>query len=135
MSSIEIPTEVKDFVFHNIDSVEQLEILLILHADSTKWWSSEEISGQLRSNRNSVEKRLQFLIKQKLVVVRNEDSKYSFQPADPRVQQTVDLLSEAYRVQKYRILEIIFSPMKRSRDFADAFKIANTKDDKGDRNG
>jgi predicted transcriptional regulator len=135
MSSIEIPTEVKDFVFHNIDSVEQLEILLILHADSTKWWSSEEISGQLRSNRNSVEKRVQFLIKQKLVVVRSEDSKYSFQPADPRAQHTVDLLSEAYRVQKYRILEIIFSPMKRSRDFADAFKIANTKEDKGDRNG
>lgn len=134
MPAVNIPAEVKDFIFRYIDSVEQLEILLLLFSDAQKWWSSTEVSDFLRSNKNSIEKRLELLIAQKLVV-QDSESECSFHSADERLTKVIGALSEVYKIHKYRILEMIFSPMKKSRDFADAFRLTNPKEDKGDRNG
>lgn len=135
MSAIEIPADVKDFVFQYIDSVEQLEILLLLHARAPKFWSADELSDYLRSNRNSIEKRVSTLADQKLVLQDDSKTTFSFNATDEKLSKTVASLSEAYRVQKYKILEMIFSPMKKSRVFADAFKISSSKEEKGDDNG
>jgi predicted metal-dependent hydrolase len=135
MSNYEISAEVKDFVFQYIDSVEQLEILLLLYSQAPKCWTSQEISDFLRSSPNSVEKRLSTLQAQKTVLESDEKGKYCYQRTEERIEKALRELNESYKVHKYKILEMIFSPMKKSRDFADAFKLSTTKDDKGDRNG
>lgn len=133
MSIPEIPISVKDFVFQYIDSVEQLDILLLLCSDQNKIWSAEELSAFLRSSRNSIEKRMTALEAQHLVS-RDGDG-YRYTPEPESLNQTIKELGEIYKVHRYRILEIIFSPMKRGRDFADAFKITGPKEPKGGNNG
>lgn len=135
MSITDIPTEVKDFVFQFIDSVEQLEILLLVYASAPREWTPEEISDHLRSNRNSIVKRLSTLVAQRIIHRSESGISYSFKSDDEKLSKTIELLSEIYKIHKYGVLEMIFSPMKKSRDFADAFRITGTKDDKGDKNG
>lgn len=134
MSDNDIPKTVRDFVFEYIDSVEQLEILLLLESDSSKSWSLAELSGLLRSNVNSVEKRVSLLLSQGLII-KNEDSLYSFFLDSEGLKQTVHSLADIYKVHRYKILEMIFSPMKKSRDLAEAFRLSPTKPNKGDSHG
>ncbi|MBS1972545.1 MAG: hypothetical protein JSU04_19720 [Bdellovibrionales bacterium] len=134
MSDNDIPKTVRDFVFEYIDSVEQLEILLLLESDSNKSWSLAELNGLLRSNINSVEKRISLLLSQGLII-KNEDSQFSFFLDDVDLKQTIHSLADIYKVHRYRILEMIFSPMKKSRDLAEAFRLSPTKPNKGDSHG
>lgn len=134
MSDNDIPKSVRDFVFEYIDSVEQLEILLLLESNSQKTWSPPELSGLLRSNLNSIEKRLGHLASQGLIV-RNEDSHFAFFTENEELRNTIHTLAEIYRVHRYKIMELIFSPMKKSRDLAEAFRLSPHKPNKGDSHG
>jgi len=134
MSRNEITAEVKDFIFQYLDSVEQLEILLLLSNDPDKYWTPKELHDSLRSNLNSVEKRLAILLWYK-IIDKNEGA-YSFKPEDPKFQMVLSDLAISYRIHRYKVLELIFSPMKKCRDFAEAFVISSPpKDPKGDSNG
>lgn len=137
MSENKISKEVKDFVFHSIDSVEQLDILLLLQSDVQKKWSIKEISNFLRSTPTSIEKRVSKLIEQNLLLEASVPGEkiYSLHFQSEAVLNIVSELAEIYKTHRYGILEIIFSPLKKSRDFADAFKISSSKDPKGGRNG
>jgi DNA-binding MarR family transcriptional regulator len=136
MAEKDIPKEVKDFVFHSIDSAEQLDILLLLHGEKSKSFSVRELSDFLRSSPNSVEKRLQTLIVQGLTqTLAGDPLRYQFYFSNEAALKLVSELAEVYKVHRYGILEIIFSPLKRSRDFAEAFKISGTKDPKGGHGG
>lgn len=134
MSENDIPKAVRDFVFEYIDSVEQLEILLLLESDSDKTWTASELNSQLRSNLNSVEKRLSLLLSQNLVN-KSEEDHYSISLQSKDTLETIRSLADFYRGHRYRILEMIFSPMKKSRDLAEAFRLSPTKTTKGDSNG
>jgi len=134
MSENDIPKAVRDFVFEYIDSVEQLEILLLLESDSGKAWSATEIYNHLRSNLNSIEKRLELLYSQDLIR-KNDSGQFYFAVESDSGKNTVRSLAEFYRGHRYRILEMIFSPMKKSRDLAEAFRLSPAKINKGDSNG
>jgi hypothetical protein len=134
MSQPQITAEVKDFIFQYLDSVEQLEILLLLNSIPDKYWTAQELNISLRSNLNSVEKRLAILLYYK--IIDKNDGAYSFKPEDPQIIETLVQLAGCYRVHRYKVLELIFSPMKKCRDFAEAFVIsAPPKDPKGESNG
>jgi hypothetical protein len=137
MSENEIPTEVKDFVFHSIDSAEQLDIILLLHSYEDRAVTVKDISDVLRSSPNSIETRLKKLIELRLITSENksESQKFRFNFENAQAVHLVSSLAEVYKSHRYGILEIIFSPLKKSRDFADAFKLSNPKDPKGGRNG
>lgn len=134
MSDNDIPKSVRDFVFECIDSVEQLEILLLLESNPKKSWSTAELSDLLRSNINSIEKRVSLLASQELIV-RNEDSHFAFFTDNDDLKNTIHTLADIYRVHRYKIMELIFSPMKKSRDLAEAFRLSPHKTHKGDSNG
>lgn len=130
MSENEIPKEVKDFVFHWIDSAEQLEILLLLHSQGYESASAKELSDVLRSSPHSVDKRIQNLLQFGLLISvgSKELPRFRFHVENDAAFKIVSHLAEVFKSHRYGILELIFSPLKKSRDFAEAFKIAGPKD-------
>ena len=60
---------------------------------------------------------------------------FKYAPPNSNLKSTIDLLSEEYKIRRYRIYELIFSQKDHIKDFADAFKILNTKRKKDDENG
>ena len=49
------------FVIKNIDSVELLEVLVLLHSNQEKAWGPRELDQQIRSSELSILKRLEHL--------------------------------------------------------------------------
>lgn len=122
MAASDLPERVKTFLFSHVDSAEQLEILLLLSADRARAWTARALSDELRSTPNSVTQRLAAL--QALGLVSRNETEFRYDPRDPDMESTVAELVTAYRVQRHRVLGIIFSPLKKARDFADAFQVA-----------
>jgi len=123
MSANEIPESVKNFIFLHVDSVEVLEILLLFFQAREKSWSAQSVADELRSHPGSAERRILFLENLGLLK-RNPDTpgEFLYDPQHPDLNEVVTELANAYRVRRHTVFELIFSPMKRARDFADAFR-------------
>jgi hypothetical protein len=119
-----IPDRVQSFIFKFIDSVEQLDILLFLRMNREKWWSAQDISRELRSNPESVQKRLEICeILGILHQLEGENHTYRFAPSSPELEEDYTALAEAYRICRFQVMEMIFSPIKKARTFANAFLV------------
>lgn len=121
------PSSVSAFIFGYIDSVEQLEVLLLLHGEPTRAWTTDELTREMRSNPNSIIQRLRPLCSSGLVEC--IDDHYRYAPKDETLHEAVQLLSVVNKTHRHRVLELIFSPMKKARLFADAFVLGRKEED------
>jgi hypothetical protein len=135
LASGEIPNSVRQFIFDHIDSVEQLEVLALLFTKSETWWTSQSISNELRSSAPSIQVRLKHLKSGKLIEENpTQPTLYRYRSGDVQQDTLVASLVDEYRKRRQSTLELIFSPLKKGRNFADAFKI-KSPDEEGDENG
>lgn len=128
----DISERVRSFIFEHIDSVEQLEVLLFLRKNCERPCTAEEITNELRSNLTSVSGRLNVLKSKNLIKEENSSFQYN------NIQEIEDLLievAEEYKVRRTLILELIFSPLKKMRNFADSFVFNPSDKKKGDNDG
>lgn len=110
------------FVDRHIESLEHLEILLLLAAQDRSW-SALEIFQKIQSSQASVEQRLESLVTAGLLA-KEADRKFRFSPKDEATRKLVKDLAEAYRTRRVRIIETIYAPKSDAvRNFADAFKF------------
>lgn len=129
LREVVISAQVHSFIFRYIDSVEQLEVLLLLSSDSTQVWSAEALSKHLRSSRTSVDQRLELLCNEGLVVCVN--GSFQFAPTESSLVEIVEQVANVYKTHRHRLFELIFSPSKKARDFSEAFRMTSDKK-KGD---
>lgn len=118
----ELPVETKRFIDRHIVSVEQLDVLLLLHGEPARDWSATEINAQLRSQESSIAKWLAVLESMRLV--RQAAARYRYSPDSPEVEQHVAALVAAYRERRIRVIEYIFSKSNENLlSFARAFDL------------
>lgn len=132
MTSDGISDELRQLIYDHIDSVEQLDILLLLRAQAERDWSARDIADYLRTSPFSVEQRLRSLRALDIMEEKPTDPRrYSYCVKNQKLDALIGDLAEANRVRRHRVLELIFSPMKRARSFADAFLVRSPgKEDK-----
>jgi hypothetical protein len=115
------PETVLRFIDRHIESVEQLEILLLL-AQETRDWSFTEIFKMIQSSEISIMQRLQQLIAAGLIVTR--EGQFRFEPSEDSSRDTVHELAELYRLRRVRIIEAIYNRKTDAvQSFADAFRF------------
>lgn len=124
MSSGEITTDIERFIHDNINSVEQLEVLLLLFSPPQKEWSAVEVSQKLYRQPDSVAMRLEDLRDRGVLSVRQEAQLlYQYAP-NARQDAIMRGLERAYEVRKDAIIRLIFTrPPDTLRVFSDAFRI------------
>ena len=125
MSTGGIPDDVARFITDYIDSVEQLEVLLLLRASGSKEWTAESIARELRINPESVATRLATMHAQGLLaLVDEEGGVYRYEPASSNTDRVVRGLADTYSQRRVSVITLIFSkPSDSIRTFADAFRI------------
>jgi predicted transcriptional regulator len=129
MSSNGLTSELQAFVLQHVDSIEQLEVLLLLHAQSGRTWTAAEVSLELRSAPESVANRLKSLVKTGLLVQVSQpetagEAVYRYQPASDKAESLLQSLTEAYRTRRFTVINLILSrPPDSIKTFADAFRI------------
>jgi hypothetical protein len=126
----EIPAELLGFIHACIDSVEQLQVLLLL-ATGNEPWTVESLSRELRSSPASVKKRVRDLQDRKVLSAGAEgaDGVIRFTPVSPEVAKTVRELDDLFRQRPHRVIAQIFAkPPTPLQSFSDAFKLKKEED-------
>jgi hypothetical protein len=124
-----LPEDVQRFLHQNIDSVEQLEVLLLLWRTPERGWSSEEVATAVYSHPSSIARRLALLLGQGLLRER-EQGCYQYAPRSAELHHTVTRLDHAYRERRVAVITLIASkPIDNIRAFSDAFRIRRKKED------
>ena len=125
MSRDEIPKPVRELIARHIDSVELLEVLLLLRAAPDKEWSTEEVARALTSSPHSTTLRLRDLERRDLVASdQAEQRTFRYSPVTEEMDRRIDQLAEAYAKRRTTVIGLIFSgPSEAVRGFSDAFKL------------
>lgn len=129
MSDPQIPQEVQTFIADHIESVVQLEVLLLLHANTQRVFSAADIGRELRIDPAWAAEQLINLCSRGVLTCTNAtDSLYRYGPRKPEMSQAVNGLARAYADRRVTIIGLIFSkPVDKIRSFADAFRLRKDK--------
>ena len=132
MKHEDLPPEVTRFLRAHIDSVGQLELLLLLHASPQTDFSARQINDRLRSNVATVEGRLAALQARGLVTMQpGPEPIFRYAPKSDALRNAVDQLARVNRDFRGRVIDFIYAPEK-MRSFSDAFRLKEEKEgDKG----
>lgn len=127
--SHDLPEPVARFLAAHIDSLDKLEILLLLFRSPARTWSAGEVTSELRLSDAATELRLEALRKASLIA--RDDGpppRYCFQPGDGAVEVAIRATAEAYRERRLTVTSFIFSrPIAGITEFADAFRFRKGK--------
>lgn len=118
-----LDAQITDFLASCINSVEQLEILILLRQKSEL--DVHTINRELRTSEASVEKRLNDLKRKNLIAFREVEGRviYAYDPPE-RLVSVIDQLIALYATHRVAIINTIFEkPTDRLKDFSEAFRL------------
>src|SRR5690349_12182060 len=126
----DLPEEVRRFIAQHIDSVEQLEILLLLHQQPGRAWSSEAVARELRIAPASAGERLEAMVHDGILLRQGVSPKeYLYSPETMKLDDAVRGLAMGYAKRRVTVINLIYSkPVGRIRTFADAFRLRKDED-------
>jgi hypothetical protein len=121
----EITAAVRAFIHQHINSVEQLEVLLLMLNRRDKEWSATEVSRELYIQAASAATRLADLQRSRLLQsTPGNPPTYRYAPAEPTLDRTVREVASAYSIRRVGVINIILEkPLDNVRVFSDAFRI------------
>ena len=119
----QLPSTVRQFLARYIQSVEQLEVLLLLQDQPNRSWSPGDVYSVIRSSEASIASRLKAFAKDGFLAEEN-DGRYRFAPQNTDLRAAVEQTAAAYKTWRIRVVEAIFTPPSDPvQSFADAFKL------------
>lgn len=112
--------DIKEFILAHIDSIAQLEALLLLRATPEKLWDAAAAARRLYIGEREAQEILARLHAEGLIT--RTDHAYGYAPARDTAA-LIDRLAETYARHLIPITNIIHQRPGRIRQFADAFKL------------
>ena len=121
-----VPAPVRRFIAGHIESVGQLEVLLLLRAAADKEWTTDEVARAVVTQHASAEGWLEQLRADELITLAAE--RYRYSPPNADVERAIDELAESYAKYRVAVIGLIFSkPSEHVRDFPEAFRLRRPK--------
>lgn len=123
-SPSQLPREVRAFLHSCIESIEQLELLMLLRG-SQGGRTARDVAAVLRVPVPKARHDLETLAARGLLEVRvAEETSYRYGPKSPDLGRYCDLLAEYYVTARQTVFEFIATESRLSiKRFADAFKF------------
>jgi len=122
VSSEPVPENVRRFVIQHVQSIAQLEILLLVSSSSERWWTVKEIYKALLNNEAMVQKTLDDFTHRRLVV-KSDSETYQFSSLEED-RALMRSTAEIYRDRPGKIVQLIYeTPASEIEEFARAFRI------------
>jgi predicted transcriptional regulator len=121
-----IPDEIKNFLLANIESILQLEALLLLRRHQDQKLSCETIAERLYVSSSDASGALRKLVVRGLIMmeIKGESSVFQYNYANQAVIQAVDRVADVYSNYLIPVTNLIHNrPLKSLQEFSDAFKL------------
>lgn len=123
-----ISADVQDFIRRYLRSVEQLDVLALLHRSQPRFWNSLAVASELGIPGQTAEKALDALASNNFLDIKiANDLLYRFNPVT-ELRPATEAVIEAYRQQRTSMTRFVASiAADPIRDFADAFRLKKEK--------
>jgi hypothetical protein len=123
-----VPAEVRRFIAAEIESVGQLEVLLLLRGAPDKSWTPGEVARALVMQLASATGWLEQMASAGLLTKSGDG--YSYAPPSAERERTIDRLAESYAKYRVAVIGLIFSkPSEGVTRFSEAFRIRREEED------
>jgi DNA-binding IclR family transcriptional regulator len=124
-----LPQDVHQFLYQHVESVEQLEVLILLLEHPERGWSPDEVARQLYSHPASIARRLAMLLGQGLLR-EIEPGCYQYAPRTDELHGTTLRVAAMYRERRVAVVTLIASkPIENVRAFSEAFRLRRSKEE------
>ena len=124
----DISEEVRQFVAKYIQSLDQVEVLLLVSALPDRAWSADAVYKVVLSNPALVVERLENFVAAGLLRRSGDPPVFSYAPPTVEVANQVAALSAIYKTSRHKIVEFIYRPRPDPmKSFSDAFKLKPEK--------
>jgi hypothetical protein len=124
MTRADIPPAVLQFVLKRIDTVTELETLLIMSAEETRQWSVDEIAARIYVAKPSAAAVLHALQTHGLIAADVAGTRFHFTPASEEERQTIVQTAIAYRTHLIPLATLIHKKASGPvQEFARAFSL------------
>jgi predicted ArsR family transcriptional regulator len=125
LSEQDLPQDVRALIHDHIDSVAQLEVLLLLYGDTSRTWTAEDLARELRIDPRAAEQQLDLLCARGLLTCSDAPPRvYQYVSRPGALDNAVGGLQRAYADRRVTVIGAIYSkPTDPLRRFADAFRI------------
>jgi hypothetical protein len=120
MVSESIPDEVREFVQKYIDSIAQLEALLLLRREVSTPWNTVSVAKRLYISHSEASDVLRKLSGRNFLKFNRKTYQYQ---CSPELDTLVGHLADVYARQLIPMTHLIHNKSSRIREFADAFKL------------
>lgn len=125
-----LEADVRRFLTTHVDSVEQLEVLLLARSDPARWWTLDDVSTALRTAPASAGTRLRDLAGRR--ILETEGARFRYRPPDAALAALIDRVAAAYRDRRVTVITCIYArPPDAVRELARAFRVGGKDDDDG----
>jgi hypothetical protein len=113
------------FILDKIDTVAQLEGLLILWSTTDDEWSAQSLADRLYITEEQTVDLLGILCTRELIITKaGKPPVFQYQPSSTELKEKVDRLARLYSKNLLAVTNLIHSkPKTRVQQFADAFKL------------
>lgn len=121
--------ELERFIKEQINSLEELEILLLLSGTPQRNWTEQAVYQVIKSSQPSVSRRLMELASKKLISCEpGPPVVFRFIPESRDFHELISELASAYKERPVRVIEMLYSrPPDAVEEFAKAFKLRKEK--------
>src|SRR5690242_20242689 len=116
-----IPEALRQFLLEHVESVVQVEALLLMRRQKGRAWTALEVARLLYVNEGRAEDLLARLHTHGLLA--RESDIYTYSPATPSLAAMIDLLAETYARALIPVTNFIHDNSAGLRLFADAFRL------------
>jgi hypothetical protein len=116
-----ITADVREFILRHIDSVAQLEALLLMKHNPGERWNAAKMASRIYTSESETAELLARLRADGFLS--SADDFYWYECKNPDEQETVDRLSLIYSRHLIPVTNLIHAKPRRIRQFADAFKF------------
>ena len=123
-----LPGDVDTFLRKHVDSIEGLELLLLLHFEPDTVWSVQDCADRLGIPPNICKRQLELLTSGGLLTTDSAGSRFG--PKTPELRGQVRRLVQVYGERRIEVVNsIVGRSLDRIREFADAFRLRKEKPD------
>jgi hypothetical protein len=120
-----LPPDVLDLIARHLDSMEQVQVLLLLRREPARDWAVNDIAAEVRVSPEQVAADLAILHRNQLLALApGEPKSYRYAPATAALRAGVDNLEIAYNTRPVTLVRALYDrPARSIQSFADAFRL------------
>lgn len=120
-----IPDTVRHFILTSIDSVAQLEALLLLRANPQPRWTCKGVAERIYLTEKETAAVLDKLVTRELIETETADPRlYYYQPKSQGIAASIDQLAETYSKYLVPVTNLLHQKSRRDlAEMADAFRL------------